>query len=469
LKDGPYKIKQVQIFRRQGVYGDAVKGPVSVIKTAAYKRDQWDRGNTYGQERVELKPLRPAASGKFTALEVVWEAVVPGGHCSWSGSLTLGRSRGEAFQSGDLAAGSQRFSFEFDARQFAGAQTSKGSVSVTVSCGQDPASFDTFLTVDPSQFAPLETPVRAYSRHMLNIRPGDSPFLSTANLQAEGRAPGSYTLRVTKAPPEIAARIQGNAVVATMLEGTQPGRYYIEFEAAYGNDRDIGFVIVDVPPPLPVLPPRKYSAAEPSITFVRPNADGKFRNIEMSWAVETPGGECNWSGWLTRGQIATGSRSSGKLPKGATTLVIIMDSGPVGNSSFSDWILRGHVICNGVVGERGFDTEMKLSLKPEQFAPRPGVPLHSFNTIRVPSDKSETTFLDLRTTKPGEARFEVLNPPPGFNVRFWPAIQGDRNSSVLIHIQPWEVKPGRYFIPVRVTLGGEQGTAEVVVDVIPEH
>jgi len=470
LKDGPYKIKNVQIFRPQGnTFGDFVQGRIPVLTTAAYKRDQWDRGNSYGQEKVELKPLRPVGSGKFTALEVVWEAIVPGGHCSWSGSLTLGRSRGEAVQSGDLAAGAQRFSFEFDARQFAAAQTSKGSVSVTVSCGRDPASFDTFLTVDPSQFAPLETPVRAFSRHMLNIRPGDSAFLSTAHLEAEGRAPGSYTFRVTKAPPQIAARIQGNAVVATMLEGTQPGRYYIEFEAASANDRDIGFVVVDVPPPLPVLPPRKYSAAEPSIAFVRPTADGKFRNIEMRWPVEIPGGECSWSASLRRGQIAAASGFFGKLPVGKITLIISLDSGQVGNSSFSDWILRGHVSCQGVVREPGVDTEMKLTLQPEQFAPRPGLRLDSFNAIRVQSDKSEATNLELRTTKSGEARFEVLNPPPGFNVRFMPAIQGDRNSPVYIRVQPWEVKPGRYFIPVRVTLNGEEGTAEVVVDVIPEH
>ena len=45
LKDGPYEIRDVRIYRPEGnTFSNFVKGAIPPVTTAAYKRDHWDRG-----------------------------------------------------------------------------------------------------------------------------------------------------------------------------------------------------------------------------------------------------------------------------------------------------------------------------------------------------------------------------------------------------------------------------------------
>lgn len=92
--------------------------------------------------------MRPGKTGKYAALDVVWEATTQGGECSWMGDLTVENESQRQIQSGDIPKARGRFSFEFDARPLAKATKREGYFQGIVNCGHGDGGAATALHGD---------------------------------------------------------------------------------------------------------------------------------------------------------------------------------------------------------------------------------------------------------------------------------------------------------------------------------
>jgi hypothetical protein len=262
LKDGPYQVTGIQIFKEEGDGYQGVKGvaPTLSLTTAAYKRDDWDRGENFGEEKIEVHPLRPGKSGRFTAVEVLWGAVTGGGWCSALGDLTVDNQQLNVIESGEFTQGRSLISFEFDARPLANAAKADGHFTGIVNCGNgEKGAATAFLpvTVDPSQFERDESPLRVFSQSMIRVIIGKAQPDAFAMLEVAGKQQRDIVYRVASVPTGLTAILQGANLRVTASDEVAPGRYYIRVEATAGKENDSGEVVVDAVRELAPGPARK--------------------------------------------------------------------------------------------------------------------------------------------------------------------------------------------------------------------
>ena len=215
---------------------------------------------------------------------------------------------------------------------------------------------------------------------------------------------------------------------------------------------------------------RKYTASAATARGIRPNQEGKFQSVEVLWPVEVPADLCYWRGAL---QAEAGPveaiTGSGMMARGKATLSLIFDGRVVGNSEKAAWTFQGLIGCDSSGREPGISTETKLTLQPSAFAKRAGLEVMSVVQIRTSPGLQDIAALYVRTDAPDPAVFEFVDLPAGFQPRIGPSRVPDGKDVVVTIFVDQTVRPGRYYLPVKVTVGANQGTADVVVDVTAEQ
>ena len=157
------------------------------------------------------------------------------------------------------------------------------------------------------------------------------------------------------------------------------------------------------------------------------------------------------------------------MAQGKSTLSLIFDGRVIGNSEKAGWIFTGLIGCDSSGREPGVSTETKLTLQPSAFAKRAGLEVMSVIQIRTSPGLQDLAALGVRTDATDPAVFEFVDLPAGFQSRIEPSRVPDGKDVVVTIFVDQTVRPGRYYLPVKVTVGANQGTADVVVDVTAEQ
>jgi hypothetical protein len=239
------------------------------------------------------------------------------------------------------------------------------------------------------------------------------------------------------------------------------------------NGQDAGSTAL--PPPAS----RKYAASAATARGIRPNKEGKFQSLEVLWPVDVPADYCFWRGLIqfggTPGVASAGPgpgaaiTGSGMMAQGKATLSLIFEGSVIANSEKTGWTFQGLIGCDNTGREPGVSTETKLTLQPSAFAKRAGLKVTSVIQIQTSPGSQGIAALDVRTDATDPAVFEFVDLPAGFQPRIeYHGVPGGKGAVVNLFVGE-TVRPGRYFLPVKVTVGADQGTADVVVDVVPEQ
>jgi hypothetical protein len=277
--------------------------------------------------------------------------------------------------------------------------------------------------------------------------------------------------RLTSVPPGFTAQLQGAYLQVTASESVAPGRYFIGVEATSGNESGAGVVVVDAVRELPPGPDRKYDVGIATARGIRPDKGGKFQTIEVLWPVNiVPGGNCSWEGQMrVNDELVASVGIAGTLPDGKSNLSFLFDAGPIANSTHPNWIFRGHAACSNlgasVQQDVGARRDTELNLKPVTFAKRPGLPITG--TLVQIFGTYGYGELSLRSAAPEAAVFTFGDLPAGFQafIDRPHEIAGLKTARLKVTVDLAIVKPDRYFLPVKVTVGAEQGTTDVIVEV----
>jgi hypothetical protein len=215
---------------------------------------------------------------------------------------------------------------------------------------------------------------------------------------------------------------------------------------------------------------RKYTASAATARGIRPNKEGKFQSVEVLWPVEVPADYCYWRGSIQSvgGPVAaiTGSQM---MAQGKATLSLIFDGRVVGNSGKAGWTFTGLIGCDNTGSEPGISTETKLTLQPSTYAKRAGLEVLSPVQIRTSPGSQDIAALYVRTDAADPAVFEFVDLPAGFQPKIEPSRAPGGNSAMVTVFVDQKVRPGRYYLPLKVTVGAGQGTADVVIDVTAEQ
>jgi len=248
---------------------------------------------------------------------------------------------------------------------------------------------------------------------------------------------------------------------------TEPAQAKAKSGATTGK---LAVPIVETPAPESLPPLRKYAASPATAQGIRPDKDGKFQNLEVLWPVEVPADYCYWRASIqSAGGPVAAITGSGMKEQGKATLSLIFEGSVVGNSGKSAWTLQGLIGCDSSGREPGLSTETKLTLQPSAFAKRAGLEVISPVQIRTSPGSQGIAALYVRTDAADTAVFEFVDLPVGFQPRIEPSRAPGGNSAMATVFVDQTVRPGRYYLPVKVTVGANQGTGEVVVDVVPER
>jgi len=215
---------------------------------------------------------------------------------------------------------------------------------------------------------------------------------------------------------------------------------------------------------------RKYTASAATARGIRPNQEGKFQSVEVLWPVEVPAGYCYWRGTIQAvGGPVRAITGPGMMLQGKATLSLIFDGSIVGNSGKAAWTFQGLIGCDSSGREPGISTETKLTFEPSAFAKRAGLEVLSPVQIRTSPGSQDIAALYVRTDAADPAVFEFVDLPAGFQPRIGPSRVPDGKDVVATIFVDQTVRPGRYYLPVKATVGANQGTADVVVDVTAEQ
>jgi hypothetical protein len=263
MGEGPFVIGDVWVVRSDN--GNAVGAPSKDIhaQTAAWTRDQWSRGNMFGEDTVSVHGIRPAPSGKFRFVEVQWDVTAPGGTCSWGGTLhstttTPGPIKGPGVFSADyrapLPAGPTTLSFIFDAADVAVPDKRDWDFQANLRCGSDDirlrANARTF-GLNQDQFEPAETSFLIRLRNPIRLSPGGSATPRATILGVTAQV--QFTL--ANVPNGLSAKLSpvtsrnGSAEVDVAVQATpdaKPGRYVIDVSAESGAETIRTELLVDV-------------------------------------------------------------------------------------------------------------------------------------------------------------------------------------------------------------------------------
>ena len=264
LKDGPYTISALRIYREKGNYGDDVGIGQRVFHTPPLKRDQWEPAPIQGGEQATIRGIRPAASGRFRFAEVEWSVTTPGGDCYWNASLTPVRpvsavSPTDLYVQGKLPAGRSRLSLVFPGAGIARAGSRELTFSALVACqgmetrdGEGSSPFLT-LTVDPAQFEPPTGSLEVQAQTMLRLPPGGS---GGGTVDVPGKKLRDVRFTLKNVPAEVTAildtrqpdRAAQADVIVNVRPTAAPGRYFIGVAASSAGGTAETELVVEVIP-----------------------------------------------------------------------------------------------------------------------------------------------------------------------------------------------------------------------------
>jgi hypothetical protein len=113
--DGPYQISVRNLTSLNTSGGGDVRNG-SKITTAAYRREDWDRGPFYGTAKISGAGVDTKGNGKFQIYRVSWDVVTPGGDCLWWGTFSPIGAEGSFFagERKRLAPGPATLEFDTD-------------------------------------------------------------------------------------------------------------------------------------------------------------------------------------------------------------------------------------------------------------------------------------------------------------------------------------------------------------------
>jgi hypothetical protein len=257
MKDGPWTVKSVQIYRPEGnTFGEFVATDDVTLATKAYRLDQWDRGAAFTERTVTTRGIRPAPSGRFRYVEVLWPVTTPGGGCSWFGSLGPegGGESDNLHGQGTLPAGQTAISFVFDASAVASQPKRDWTFSPLLDCEsakvQDEGPLIMKFSLDPVEFEPHTDPFRLVAQEMLRLPPEG---FGAAQVTAVGKKLEDVTFTAKSPIPGLTVQMINTGqkgVVASVLIDVQlsaavkPGRYFVPVEAnSHGQIASTEFVV----------------------------------------------------------------------------------------------------------------------------------------------------------------------------------------------------------------------------------
>jgi len=254
LSDGPWKIAELKISLLLGDgYGDPVKVEQSqTLLTAAYRRDQWDRGPAWVAESVTARGIRPSSSGRFRMIEFQWPVFTPGGKCEWG--LVLDRENYLA--GGTLPAGAVTLSLVVDAAEVAAASKKDWSLNPILNC-EFPVRDDfrdglRKISFDPAQFEPKTEPFHVRINPMLRMAPGERAFTV---VDVPGKTADQVTFAATGTVPGIEFQVpaKGQSGVGAILfvnvqiaPDVNPGRYFFPITATSNGESATTDLVIDV-------------------------------------------------------------------------------------------------------------------------------------------------------------------------------------------------------------------------------
>jgi hypothetical protein len=277
LRDGPFEIIGIAINRTQKATLSWIKVPTgdATFRTPAYRHDQWDPGQVYGEDHVTVHGIYPAASGRFRLAEVEWEVTTPGLFCSWTGAMrgdflppyTSGKvqpamdARGQA----TLPAGKTKLSFLFDGATIHSFGKQNWKFFAGLNCGETENSigrnppFGWTLTprpkidLNPDDYEPAFGSFSVQPAPIaLRLSPGGSGdsrvwVKDKKDVRfAVGDVPKGMEAKLTE-PQESQGYTSSSLRITTSPE-TASGRYLLGLTATSGEEAVTGMVVVDVVP-----------------------------------------------------------------------------------------------------------------------------------------------------------------------------------------------------------------------------
>ena len=278
LRDSPLEVR-IWAEQRTGNIVTPLPGVNKIVRKVEYRREQWDPGPLYGEDRVSVLGVGPLPSGRFRFAEVRWDVTTPGGWCEWDATLRATQmNEGLRAHSGaELPPGRQSLTFMFDGGSISQATEREWKLYPSILCKSAPDRvrlLETPLELDPTQYEPAHGAFSIEGPASLETREGSSRVWSS--YVRVNRANGPVEFRPTRVPEGLDVSLrQGHEPAAATLSvkvapTTAPGRYFIGVTATSGNetaDRDFVLDIPASPPPQPhsdviVLPEPPPSAQE---------------------------------------------------------------------------------------------------------------------------------------------------------------------------------------------------------------
>lgn len=278
LRDGPFEIFNVQISRTQKATLSWIRVPTGDAKfqTPAYRHDQWDPGQVYGEDHVTVHGVYPAASGKFRFAEVEWEVTNPGLLCNWFGNLrgdfrppyTSGKAQPamDARGTATLPPGKTKLSFLFDGAAIHSFGKQDWKFFAVLNCGDTeysisrnppfrwPLTPNQKLDLNPDDYEPSHGSFLLQGEKTLRLSPGRS---GNVTVWVQDKTANDIEFAVTDVPKGFEAKLTRpldreklvqSALQVTASPETPPGRYFVGVSATSEKEVVTGVVVVDVVP-----------------------------------------------------------------------------------------------------------------------------------------------------------------------------------------------------------------------------
>jgi hypothetical protein len=206
---------------------------------------------------------------------------------------------------------------------------------------------------------------------------------------------------------------------------------------------------------------------------ILPASSGRFRMVEADWGVTTPGGPCYWQATLMLDLPPSPHvLVRGILPKGRAVLSFVFDGAVVAQATKTKLAFSPILQCDfGEVVDDHREPLMWVTLDPAQFEPAPFF-VDSQLMLRLRAGESSTFgMIDVYGKKGEEVSVRPSDTVPGISVTRLTF----RDESPFLKAAQYDVEvkvdstatPGRYFLPILATAGGETSQTAVVVDVVP--
>jgi hypothetical protein len=268
LRDGPFEIYSTRIWRTEpsasvSSWVEVPTGDAS-LRTAAYARNQWNPGAFFGEDRVSVRGVRRAASGRFLYAEVEWNVNTPGGACNWNGTLggnvitPAGTLPLQYERAAELPAGRTTLTFFFDGSGIAALPNRNPEFAAIVYCASDATKEGVRpppqrLELNPSEYEPAHTRFFVHAQNPLWLYAGSS---GTTSLLVPGKPAPQVRFTLKQVPPQFESELvhqttrpEVTAWVSLQVRaktGTAPGRYYIAVDVTCGGETETTEVVVDV-------------------------------------------------------------------------------------------------------------------------------------------------------------------------------------------------------------------------------